>query len=79
MGTTSVRVVRVYYGSRLTMDHRYLLQMREEEVKRAILVLRQQPTSFASQVGVGVRDVGWPRLFVSNPGCDEHNCRSSTG
>lgn len=29
---------------------RYLLQMRQEEVKRAILVLRQQPTSFASQI-----------------------------
>jgi DNA-directed RNA polymerase I, II, and III subunit RPABC1 len=29
---------------------RYLLQMRTEEVKRAILVLQQQPTSFASQI-----------------------------
>ena len=29
---------------------RYLLQMRQEEVKRAVLVLQQQPTSFASQI-----------------------------
>ena len=53
---------------------RYLLQMRQEEVKRAILVLRQQPTSFASQIINRLSDELTLEVFLvrNGVGCSPH-------
>ena len=53
---------------------RYLLQMRSEEVKRAILVLQQQPTSFASQIINRLKN-----LTTANQAPSRNSKRSTNG